>query len=121
VIPWYPGKPIALRAVVHAPVAALVARVHSRFMRQVQERPTALERLNSAFVRRARTEFVPIIAGLPSGRSLQHIFTSAPHPSQCSYSPIRIYVHAGTSFPATLLHGDLYGLSILRDEAATCS
>lgn len=117
VIPWFPGKPLGLSAEAPASVGTLMARIHARFLARPTEWPPTFERIDSRFVRHALTEFVTAsLASLSSTPGIRAFRFRAASAAERLLDN-RAFQAAARVFPATVLHGDLYGLNVLREPS----
>lgn len=117
VIPWFPGEPVGLTAEAPASVGALMARIHAHFLARPAEWPSTFERIDSRFVDHALTEFAPAsLERLPSTPDGQAFKVRAAAAAERLLAD-KAFREAAYTFPATVLHGDLYGLNVLREPA----
>jgi len=115
-IPFHPGLPVDIMDEVPDPVHRCLGRLHARFFGQTAGLQDDLERIDQAFVQRALTEFGPewLLRARPA-------LGEAPYDRGCRLlcdladdADFRTCVDR---FTPTLLHGDLYGLNVLRAAA----
>ena len=117
VIPWFPNAPVGLLTEVPAAVGTLMARVHTRFLARPDEWPGTLERIDSRFIHHALTDFLPdsLVALAPSSAGDQFRTRATAQAEQLLTD--HVFLELVETFPATVLHGDLYGLNVLREPS----
>ncbi len=115
VLPWYEAEPLGLVAEIPESVLRVIARVHRAFMDRPDGRPTSLEAVDANFCRRALAEFLPDTARRAGSAVSAEIGRRALALADRLLADAS-FVEAPARFPATLLHGDLYGFNVLRPQ-----
>jgi len=116
-IPWFQGEPVGLVVEPPAEVGALMARIHLRFLDRRAEWPQTFERIDSQFVQRALRDFLPeTLTSLPRSAGADAIRARALCCAERLLCDQEFLADLDT-FPATVIHGDLYGLNVMRDES----
>lgn len=116
-IPWFPGTPLGLTTEAPAAVGELMARVHARFLDTPSRWPSTLTRIDSAYVTHALTDFLPgTLEALPPVAGVTELRSRALSAAERLLAD-RAFRAAAESFPTTVLHGDLYGMNVLRDPS----
>ncbi|HEY9290234.1 MAG TPA: aminoglycoside phosphotransferase family protein [Microlunatus sp.] len=112
VLPFHPGKPAGITAGLPAEVHRCIGRLHAHFMSRVGELPLDLERLDETFVDRALTEFGPaVLQRAESLLSIDARLRAVDLLEELAADPV--FRSTGALLPATLLHGDLYGMNVI--------
>jgi hypothetical protein len=116
VLPWYPAEPLGLVAELPESALRAIARIHRAFIDRPDRRPTSLEPVDAGFCRRALGEFLPGSARRAGSAAAAEIGSRAiALAARLLADPT--FVEAPVRFPATLLHGDLHGLNVLRPRS----
>jgi hypothetical protein len=119
VTPFYPGSTMPWNAEVPEPVFASLARLHYRHLGSSSALPLDFRRVDEEFCRDALTDFAPSGIRASQRKESHPLHDRALELLDRWSRDGRIY--AGLEvLPATLLHGDAYGLNVVaaKDEAA---
>lgn len=116
VLPWYPADPLGLVAVIPESALRAIARIHRAFIDRPDWLPTTLEAVDAGFCRRALGEYLPGTARRTGSRAAAEIGSRALALADRLLADAT-FINAPGRFPATLLHGDLHGLNVLRPRS----
>lgn len=116
VLPWYPADPLGLVAVIPESVLRAIARIHRAFIDRPDRWPTTLEAVDAGFCRRALGEYLPETMRRTGSAAAAEIGSRALALADRLLADAT-FVDAPGRFPATLLHGDLHGLNVLRPRS----
>jgi hypothetical protein len=118
VMPFYPGGPLPWDAELPEAVYVSLARYHLRYLGRTAALPAEFRRVDLDFCLHALLDFAP--TGIRTARDRD------PHPVHRRALELlrhwarERWVRAGLDLlPATLLHGDVYGLNVLASHGGT--
>lgn len=117
VVSWFAGDPVGLVAELPPAVGDVMARIHRRFLTRPAEWPATFERIDSGFVEHALQVFLPAtLERLPRTSRIEQFRARALSYADELTGDAR-FVATLDTFPATVLHGDLYGLNVLQTDS----
>ncbi|WP_188896974.1 aminoglycoside phosphotransferase family protein [Microlunatus endophyticus] len=113
VIPFHSGEPVGIMGEAPDIVHRCIGRLHASFVGRTSGLAGDLEPIDEEFVRRALTEFGPDQLRRARGVLREQLFTRASHLLD-RLATDADFGSCVAGFTPTVLHGDLYGLNVLR-------